>query len=58
MEREKERNESLKDSPYSAFALSDKELMADVRKAFDQSYKKSINSMVRNNMKGTPIRKE
>ena len=37
MDRERDRNEMLKDSPYSAFALSDKELMKDIRSSFDKA---------------------
>jgi|TARA_Y100000361_G_C10917810_1_gene217295 hypothetical protein len=58
MDRERDRNEMLKDSPYSAFALSDKELMKDIRSSFDKALKNNIDIMVRDNVKGTPIRKE
>ena len=58
MDRERDRNEMLKDSHYSAFALSDKELMKDIRSAFDKALTNNIDIMVRDNVKGTPIRKE
>jgi len=57
LQRETERNEILKDSPYAEFSYSNKGLMDEAVRAFDMAYKNEITKIVKSQVKGPAMRK-
>ena len=57
LQREIERNETLKDSPYEQFAYSDEGVMDEAVRAFDIAYKNEITKIVREQVKPPALRK-
>ena len=56
LEREIDRNEILKDSPYEEFAYSDEEVMEEAKRAFNDAYKNQITKIIKENVKGTAMK--
>ena len=57
LQREIERNETLKDSPYEAFAYSNKGVMDEAIRAFDIAYRSEITKIVKEQVKPPALRK-
>ena len=52
LDREKERNELLKDSAYAAFALSDESVVEEAQKAYHARMMKEIQKATKEVLKG------
>ena len=52
LDREKERNELLKDSAYAAFALSDESIVEEAQKAYHARMLKEIQKATKEVLKG------
>ena len=57
LNREIDRNEMLKDSPYEEFAYSNEGVIDEAKRAFNEAYKKEISKIVKQNVKGPAMRK-
>tara|TARA_R110000824_G_scaffold370947_1_gene560635 strand:- start:393 stop:614 length:222 start_codon:yes stop_codon:yes gene_type:complete len=56
LQRETERNEILKDSPYEEFAYSNKGVIDEAVRAFDVAYKNEVTKIVKTQIKPPPMR--
>ena len=57
LQREIERNEILKDSPYEEFAYSNEGVMDEAIRAFDIAYRSEITKIVKEQVKPPALRK-